>query len=184
MLRRQRRCCFLLLLLSCGGMKTTFAFTASQQQQPQQQHTIASRTSTAVHMGNWISGITGIPPSQPLIKTEILRELVATTNLASSDLKCVYKASRNGWSAIDFHQSVDGKGSALVVALSRSGTLFGGYNPAGWISSDDYRLSNSAFLWFIDKSAKPIKCPIFSGGKKYASATTPTNSFPVILTHN
>ena len=73
------------------------------------------------------------------------------------------KASKDGWSAIDFHKCVDGKGSAIVVALSKSGKRFGGFNPLGWQSTDDYGNSNSAFLWF-DKNGKSVKCPILVGG--------------------
>lgn len=75
----------------------------------------------------------------------------------------MYKASKDGWSAIDFHKCVDGKGSAIVVALSKSGKRFGGFNPLGWMSSDDYGNTNSAFLWF-DKNGKGVKCPVLPGG--------------------
>jgi hypothetical protein len=77
-----------------------------------------------------------------------------------------FQATKDGWSAINFHNCVDGKGSAIVVALSKSGKLFGGYNPLGWMSSDDYGNSNSAFLWFLDSSGNKnaIQCPILTGG--------------------
>ena len=76
------------------------------------------------------------------------------------------QATKDGWSAVNFHDCVDGKGSAVVVALSKSGKLFGGYNPLGWMSSDDYGNSNGAFLWFQDNSKNKvaIKCPILAGG--------------------
>ncbi len=170
MIHQERRCVFRLLFLGMwllrGFISPASSFIARQQHYP-----AAKRGRTFVGVGNWISGVAGIPPSQPLVKDEILRELVANTYLdkTSSDLQCVYKASRDGWSAIDFHQCVDGKGSGLVVALSRSGALFGGFNPVGWISSDDYRSSNAAFLWFCDKYGKPTKCSILSGGKVYKS---------------
>ena len=38
----------------------------------------------------------------------------------------LFQASKDGWSAINFHECVDGKGSAIVVALSKSGKRFGG----------------------------------------------------------
>jgi len=79
------------------------------------------------------------------------------------DLQCIYKASADGWSAVDFHRAVDGRGSALVVVLSKSGKRFGGFNPLGWMSTDDYGASNSAFLWF-EKGSNAVKCPILEGG--------------------
>lgn len=56
------------------------------------------------------------------------------------------------------------KGSALVVVLSQSGKKFGGFNPLGWQSSDDYGNTNAAFLWSTKGSNSVIKCPVLSGG--------------------
>jgi hypothetical protein len=114
---------------------------------------------------NWISGVTNSPPSKPLLSKELGKTLAAGTSLQDKELACVYKASKDGWSALDFHQSVDGKGSALVVALSRSGQVFGGFNPLGWRSTDDYYQSNAAFLWFATSDQKATRCPILTGGK-------------------
>jgi TLD len=114
-------------------------------------------------VGNFIAGISGVPPRTLLDKSWAV-DTVQTTSLADVDLECAYKASRDGWSAIDFHQAVDERGSGLVVALSRSGSIFGGFNPLGWRSTDDYSSSNAAFLWFLQGN-KVIKCPILQGGK-------------------
>lgn len=57
----------------------------------------------------------------------------------------------------------NGKGSALVAALTKSGKRFGGYNPLGWMSSDDYGNANNAFLWF-EQNGKGVKFPVLSGG--------------------
>jgi hypothetical protein len=99
-----------------------------------------------------------------LLTEDLGSTLVSGTSLEDKELKCVYKASQDGWSAIDFHQCVDGNGSSLVVALSRSGQVFGGFNPSGWRSTDDYYNSNSAFLWF-SQGDKATKCPTLPGGK-------------------
>lgn len=98
-----------------------------------------------------------------MIDSKTTDELVAGTSLDNKDLVCAYKASRDGWSAINFHEAVDGRGSGLVVALGRSGAVFGGFNPIGWMSTDDYGSSNSAFLWFL-KGNQAVKCPVLSGG--------------------
>ena len=114
-------------------------------------------------VGNFIAGISGVPP-RTLLDKSWADDAVQTTSLADVELECAYKASRDGWSAIDFHQAVDERGSGLVVALSRSGAIFGGFNPLGWRSTDDYSSSNAAFLWFL-QGKKVIKCPILQGGK-------------------
>jgi hypothetical protein len=50
-------------------------------------------------------------------------ELVAGTSLEDKELESVYKGSMDGWSAIDFHRCVDGKGSALVVERCLCGVI-------------------------------------------------------------
>ena len=85
-----------------------------------------------------------------LLNGKALASIVEGTFLEGKELDCVYKATRDGWSAMNFHNAVDERGSAVVVVKSSSllgGKVFGGYNPAGWRSTDDYILSSSAFLW-------------------------------------
>ncbi len=116
-------------------------------------------------IGDFVSGITGQAPKSLDVPFE---KLLAGTNIDPSrdnvDLQCVYKGSRDGWSAIDFHSNCDGRGSALVVVLSQSGKKFGGFNPLGWQSSDDYGNTNAAFLWFPKGSNDVVKCPVLAGG--------------------
>jgi hypothetical protein len=47
-----------------------------------------------------------------------LRQLLAATRLERAPLALAYDADRDGWSADAFHQNVDGRGAALVVALT------------------------------------------------------------------
>lgn len=73
--------------------------------------------------------------------------LLSGTNLDGKTLTRCYKASFDGWSALDFHRQVDELGSVCVVGLLKSGRLVGGYNPVGWESVDDYRATPRAFLF-------------------------------------
>jgi hypothetical protein len=41
--------------------------------------------------------------------------------------------------------------------------LFGGFNPAGWRSTDDYYSSSAAFLW-TRISGQTVKFPVLPGG--------------------
>lgn len=136
-------------------MKVTQGYV-SVARQPRQ------HTALCNSLGNWLSGVAGFPPSQLLDKST-KDDLVANTSLERAELICAYKASRDGWSATNFHKCVDGRGSGLVVALGRSGALFGGFNPLGWMSTDDYGNSNAAFLWFV-KGNNIARCPVLSGG--------------------
>ena len=107
------------------------------------------------------------PPSK-LISDQELEQITQGTNLQGrlSDVTCIYKASRDGWSATQFHDKVDTLGSAVVVARSLTGQVFGGYNPAGWRSTDDYITSTQAFLWARStKTSSSIdKFPVLPGG--------------------
>ena len=147
---------FLLLVVLVALVERSLAFHL--QSRPSR-----TTSSSRLYIGNFLSGVTGTPPSKPLLTQELQDSLVAGTSLQDKELKCVYKASQDGWSAVNFHQCVDGKGSGLVVALSRSGQVFGGFNPNGWSSTDDYYSSNSAFLWFA-QGTKATKCPVLTGG--------------------
>lgn len=114
-------------------------------------------------MGAIVLGTTR-PPTQ-LISSQSLEAIVDGTYLSqqASKLECVYKASRDGWSALAFHDAVDGKGSGIVVARTLNGKTFGGFNPNGWRSTDDYYISSSAFLWCLDGGSLK-KMSIMPGG--------------------
>ena len=123
-------------------------------------------------INNLFSGLSGKPPDQLLtssLQTTLLTNTNIDPNKPNVDLKCIYKASKDGFSAIDFHKLCDGRGSGLVVILTKSGKIFGGFNPLGWDSTDDYGNTNSAFLWFqkgsgSGSSVKVEKCKVLSGG--------------------
>lgn len=110
-----------------------------------------------------LTSMGNIAPSRPMLdgKKKVLDSLLDGTYLAGSTMQCVYKGSRDGWSAIDFHNCVDNQGSGLVVARTRTGVTVGGFNPNGWRSTDDYYLSNAAFLWHL-KGNSVVKSPILS----------------------
>lgn len=115
----------------------------------------------------------GAAPSKPILEGNkaLLASLLEGTYLENSleTVACCYKASRDGWSAINFHEKVDNKGSALVLVRTRTGATFGGYNPNGWRGTDDYYLSNAAFLWHAPSGflgmggSKAVKSPILAG---------------------
>jgi len=77
-------------------------------------------------LGDFFSGVTGSAPSVLEPPEELLLGTTIDPSKSNVDLACVYKASKDGWSAVNFHQCVDGRGSALVIALTSSGKRFGG----------------------------------------------------------
>ena len=107
-----------------------------------------------------------LSPSSSLVSPPTLNTIVEGTFLQDKPLECVYQATRDGWSALDFHEAVDERGSAVVVVQTFLGNkVFGGHNPAGWRSTDDYVLSSAAFLWCLgSNNNKVVKFPILNSG--------------------
>jgi TLD len=106
-------------------------------------------------------------PRRRLVSESTLQTIVAGTFLSNhQELRCLYKASRDGWSALDFHEKVDDAGSAVLVCRTRSGVTLGGYNPSGWRSTDDYYSSTTAFLYTLQggNSNRIQRYPIRKGG--------------------
>jgi len=82
--------------------------------------------------------------------------------LSNHNHSLAYDAEEHGWDFRAFHERVDGKGAAIVVARSEAGATFGGYNPEGWIGLGEDRASNGAFLftWLNGDTGKPpVKLP-------------------------
>ena len=92
-------------------------------------------------------------------------DLVAGTSLAGKNLECAYLASRDGWGASDFHPCVDDCGSTLVVCETQRGLTFGGFNPLGYRSTDDYGATANAFIFYEDGEGVPRKSRVLGPGR-------------------
>jgi hypothetical protein len=90
------------------------------------------------------------PPKQ-IVSAAVLSQITEGTFLENKPLQLIYKGSKDGFSAINFHECTDNRGSAVVVCISGS-NVFGGFNPNGWRSTDDYYSSTTAFLWAMSGS--------------------------------
>ena len=52
-------------------------------------------------------------------------------------LDLLYRATRNGFSSLKFHECVDNKGPTLHVIQSENGHIFGGFTSQSWTSNTD-----------------------------------------------
>eukprot|EP00746_Dinoflagellata_sp_MGD_P005553 gnl/MRDRNA2_/MRDRNA2_110765_c0_seq1.p1 gnl/MRDRNA2_/MRDRNA2_110765_c0~~gnl/MRDRNA2_/MRDRNA2_110765_c0_seq1.p1 ORF type:complete len:337 (-),score=53.15 gnl/MRDRNA2_/MRDRNA2_110765_c0_seq1:4-1014(-) len=90
----------------------------------------------------------------PPVDLDVVAE---STFLRGRDLARCYLASRDGWSAREFHRKCDFKGPTIIVAkvkrVLRSPLIIGGYMPLEFKSSDDYIETRKDFL-FVDKGGK------------------------------
>lgn len=79
--------------------------------------------------------------------------ILENTHLRGRQLALAYRATENGWSALQFHKHCNMKGPCVVYAVTSTGARFGGFNSEGFKSSDDYSPSSKAFLFCWPKSA-------------------------------
>jgi len=70
----------------------------------------------------------------------------------------IYRASRDGFEAANFHSKCDNKPNTLIIIKSASGNIFGGYTEQTWNSIGNYKADSNAFIFsLINKDNKPIK---------------------------
>lgn len=73
--------------------------------------------------------------------------------------ECIYKGTKDGFNSTTFHSKCDNKGETVVVILSDSGNIFGGYTPQPWANTNQYTYDTNTFLFsLVNKNGKaPIK---------------------------
>ena len=91
-----------------------------------------------------------------------LRQMLKGTSLEERELITLFDTNEpeDGFNALRFHEAVDGFGPALVLCTTPEGSIFGGYNPCGWVGYGDQRDAISAFLFTFPEGAlsnRPIK---------------------------
>lgn len=102
-----------------------------------------------------------------------IKEWLASVNKTSTP-RLLFRASRNGWTAPDFHQCCDNKGPTLTVVKSSSGYVFGGYSDQSWTSpsSGTWSASSSAFLFSLKCAAglDPVQMKVASSKSNQANS--------------
>jgi hypothetical protein len=85
-------------------------------------------------------------------------------------LELLYRASRDGFKAADFHGLCDNKGATVTVIRSKEGYVFGGYVDQSWNCSNGYVASSSAFLFSLVRpsSSVAMKLPLNGRYNQYA----------------
>ena len=78
-------------------------------------------------------------------------------------LELLYRASRDGFRARDFHSRCDDKGATITVIKCSGGFVFGGYADVPWHSQNNYTRSSQAFLFSLHSPSGvgPVKLPLF-----------------------
>ena len=105
-----------------------------------------------------------------MVEDEKIKEWLASAG-KTSEPKLLYRASRDGWDASDFHRMCDGKGATVTVVKSSGGYIFGGYTDVAWGQSDgQYKSSTESFMFSLKDHAGvgPVQMPIKSVMTGYA----------------
>jgi len=116
-----------------------------------------------------------------ILSSEQMTELLNLCQFSPSQKwKLIYRATRDGFGAADFHSKCDSYQNSFVIIKSTNGNVFGGYTQQSW-SSNDWKTDPNAFLFsFINQHNTKVimKCiepsyaiganisygPIFGGG--------------------
>ena len=65
-------------------------------------------------------------------QVEMLREWIKPNKLAKVELSLIYRSSRDGFSASDFHRKCDNAGPTVTIIKSQFGKICGGYTSRSW----------------------------------------------------
>ncbi|CAB5179437.1 unnamed protein product [Rhizophagus irregularis] len=107
---------------------------------------------------SYSNSLTVSPPQAALIACWIDRKNVKDfTPLTSIPyiFRLLFRGSRDGFSAKTFHDKCDGRGATIVVVrVSGTKELIGGYNPIGWSSPRDveWRGTRDSFIFSLSNS--------------------------------
>jgi hypothetical protein len=105
-----------------------------------------------------------LSPQQAWQIRDWLAEQSGTQDKHTLKLELLYRASRDGWRATDFHSKCDKKAPTVTVIKSTGGYVFGGYTGNVWVSFGQYLPSSDAFLFALQypSGAAPVKMPVLN----------------------
>ncbi|KAL9951570.1 hypothetical protein ACROYT_G044254 [Oculina patagonica] len=95
----------------------------------------------------------------------LINWLKETRDLTNASDKLLYRASRNGWAATNFHSCCDNKGPTVTVVKSTGNYIFGGYTDQHWDSSGAWKSAPDSFLFSLvnPSGLPPTKMPLIAG---------------------
>ena len=101
-----------------------------------------------------------------ILSSEQMTELLNLCQFSPSQKwKLIYRATRDGFGATDFHSKCDSYQNSFVIIKSTNGNVFGGYTQQSWSGINQYKADPNAFLFsFINQHNTKVtmKCTISS----------------------
>ena len=90
--------------------------------------------------------------------------LLLCTFPSAKQWKLQYRATKDGFSAENFHSKCDGIANTLTIIKSTTGNIFGGFTEKAWDSSGKYYRDPKAFIFsLVNKENKPVKVMCTNG---------------------
>ena len=88
----------------------------------------------------------------------------------TKNFELLYRGTRDGFGANDFHRLCDNKGKTLVLIKNTSGHVFGGFASISWESSGGYKQAPGSFLFTLTNmhGIQPTKFPLKNENDGYA----------------
>jgi hypothetical protein len=84
--------------------------------------------------------------------------------------KLIYKATKHGFTASDFHKYSDKQGACITVIKSTNGNIFGGYCPLEWNSSGNYQFNKDSWMFsLVNANKKKYQFPQISNNGQYST---------------
>jgi len=80
-------------------------------------------------------------------------------------LELIFRGSRNGYGAQEFHDFCDARGSTVILIRATNKKVFGGYTDLSWNRDDQYQSTDKSFLFSMDFKEK---FKLKSGHAQYA----------------
>ena len=111
-----------------------------------------------------------------IIEEEKIKEWLASVGKTEQP-KLLYRASRDGWAAADFHRMCDDKGATITVVKNSDGYIFGGYTDVAWGTNHSFKSSSVSFLYSLKDHAGigPVKMPMKITKRLFAVYHHPNN---------
>ena len=93
-----------------------------------------------------------------ILAPESIQKLNKLCSVELEEWSLVYRASRDGFNAKNFHKSCDGIANTLTVIESTNGNIFGGFTEKAWNSNEESTMDRNAFIFSLANAKnKPFK---------------------------
>ena len=81
-----------------------------------------------------------------------IKSQIAYLNNETIKLKLIYKSSKHGYTAKDFHTKCDNKGPTVTVIRTKDNITFGGFTSINWSDKNEEFMDEKSFLFSFDKN--------------------------------